>query len=153
MILFNRIGPGLRARSAKLKREFLNLGITEPRLIGAVCAGGVWIAHREYPTLVITSVARPGGAHTSPHTTYKGRPRTLAVDLRAHNNRYTLEQEEALLKFWRTYFPRFDMLYHEARIKGWKGIAKIHGGGANRHIHVAIPPLGRMLEAIKWRKP
>jgi hypothetical protein len=149
----NDIGPGLRAKSASLKAQFLNLEVTEPRLIGIVCAGGVWVAHRNYPTLVITSVARPEGAHTSPHTTYKERPRTLAIDLRAHYARYTTEQEEELLKFWRTYFPRFDMLYHESRIDAWRGIARIHGEGANRHIHVAIPPLNRALEAIKWKKP
>lgn len=152
-MFLNRISPGLRAKSARLKKQFLDLNVTEPRLVGLVCAGGVWVAHRNLPSLVLTSVARPGGALTSPHTTYKDRPRTLAVDLRAHYARYTTEQEDDLLKFWRTYFPRFDMMYHESRIDAWRGTARIHGEDANRHIHVAIPPLNRTLEAIKWRKP
>ena len=151
--MLRRIGPGLQAKTKQLKQEFLSLDITEPRLVGAVCAGGVWCAHRDYPDLIITSVARPGGPLTSPHSTSEDRPRSLAVDLRAHYERYTEKQEEELLTFWRTYFPRYDMIYHEARIVSWRGIARIHGKGAHRHIHVAIPPLFAMLEAIRWKKP
>lgn len=135
------VATGIEAKTALERQQFLNPEITEPRLIGAVLALGVYVTHVDYPTLVLTSVARYGGPNYSPHTINEERPRTHAVDVRAHFNRYTPDQESDIREFLRTHFWRYDMPYLERTINNWRGICRIHGDGASRHMHIAVARL------------
>jgi hypothetical protein len=133
------------------RKEFYDFTVLDPRVAAVVMAGAVFAHNNGLPPLVVTGVARYEGRDDSPHKIIKGiRDLALACDIRAHYQYFTLDQERLLLEFWRHNFPRYDMMKWEKKIAGWYGTVRVHGEEAERHIHLALPPLADQLRATAF---
>ena len=145
----------LKFKTKKIKREFHNPDLVEPRLIAGLFALGWYAKAKGFPPPVITCLARDfdGTNDYSPHVITERRKRCHAADIRAHFNYFTPEQEERLRNFCRIYFPRTDMLLLEGGINDWVGGTRLHGKGAHRHIHWSIEPLQQYLSRLRLLKP
>ena len=93
--------------------------------------------------VVITDVHRDDP--DSPHSEWR------AGDARANHDYWTTEQKREILEWLRVNFPRSDMEALEDLIPSWYGTARIHGDGANEHIHICVEPLVALHAAMGVR--
>ena len=126
----------VRFKTPKLKEEFYDLAQTDPRIRAVAGELALWIEKLFEKHLVVTCVWRTeeeqrkiyGEVKPSAHSCT---PRCRAVDIRAHQDYFSLYELENIQSFVEKYFPRRDKLPP----------VLLHGLGDKFHIHLSVEPL------------
>lgn len=139
---------GLLFKSEDVEAEFFDITITDPRIVGMICALAVFVWASFRKEIVITDIARRSGRADSPHYISEENDRSRAFDMRIHFEYFTSTELRAIKAFLRRYFPRSDMKQLEKSIEGWYGTARHHGHGAKEHLHVSAEPLAQLWAAL-----